>query len=190
VPRRTCRHSERMFSAVRTAPTPGRTTEREPSTRIAQVVYVQRSRSFAFLLNRGNRITGPSRFPVREPCQFFSAVTASAIPFAYASFEHSRHHEPTGSPVSGSVITVTSALTSFHRFRRLHADHTASSYSPVSLPLSNDVLICATDQLNAFRRAPQSRRNCMACPGDGSSATVCPLTIMPGGGTYLAIGPV
>ena len=78
-------------------------------------MYVQRSRSFAFFLNRGNCTVGPGRFPVLEPCQFFSAVTAPAIPPAYASLEHSAHHG------------ATSPLTWFHRFRSAHPDHTSRS---------------------------------------------------------------
>jgi len=68
---------------------------------------VQRNRSFIFRLNRGNFTVGPWRLPVREPCQFFSPVTASAMPPAYDSLLFSAHH--------GAVWFVTW----FHRFRRL-----------------------------------------------------------------------
>ena len=70
-----------MFSAVRTCPAPGSTTVREPPTRSAPVVQVQRSGSRVFFFfRRGNLTVGPWRFPVVESCQFFSPVTASAIP--------------------------------------------------------------------------------------------------------------
>jgi hypothetical protein len=141
----------------------------------------------AFFFRRGNRILGPWRLPVLEACQFFRPVTASAIPFAYASLLFSAHHEPVVSPVSRSSVRVACSLARFQRFRRLYADHTELSYSPVSRPVLKDSLIVVTAQLYANRRAPQSRRNLASCSGVGSRATVQPRTVIPVGAWYLGI---
>src|SRR5690242_9630673 len=98
------------------------------------------------------------------------------MPLENASLLHSAHQ--------GAL----SALTAFHRLRSDQADHTAGSCSPACVPWSNACLICATAQLCANRRAPSSRRNPTACCGEGTSATVQPLTMAPGGAAYLPTG--
>src|SRR5690349_18112887 len=117
VPRSTWRASLRVDSCVRTSPTRGNFTCRRSSVRPNAPVLNRHDNPLRLPLNRGNRTIGPRRLPVREPCQFVSAVARLASPDEYASLEFSPHHG------------ATSHLALFQSLRRLYADHDADGVS-------------------------------------------------------------
>nr|WP_258948303.1 hypothetical protein [Lentzea californiensis] len=111
VPRSTCRASFRVDSQVRTVPMRGSVTCRRSSVRPNAPVVNRHDTPPRLPLNLGNRTGAPRRPPVREPCQFVSAVARLASPDEYASLEFSPHHG------------ATSYLAWFQSLRRLYADH-------------------------------------------------------------------